>query len=85
MVQRLHLEWVNGTCAFTRPQGHHTPSPAIAIIILGFHQPPTDEPTPWRDKPKPEQRPSGVGFLSMSGPFLVSLTRAGAFCVRAKI
>lgn len=85
MVQRLHPKRINGPYVLTRPQGYHAPAPAIAIITLGFHQPSTDEPTPWRDKPKPEQRPGSVGFLSMFAPFLVGLARARAFRVRAEI
>jgi hypothetical protein len=85
MLQRLHLERTGSLRALTRPQRQHVPAPAMFTILLGFHQPPTNEPTPRRDKPNPEQRPSGVGILSLPSPFLTGLTCTRAFRERAHI
>jgi hypothetical protein len=85
MMQGLHLERTATSRALSRPQGQHGPTPGISVILLGFHQPPTDEPTPRGDKADPEQCLSGIGILSLFGPFVAGLPCARAFRVRTEI
>ena len=81
MLKRVHLERIIISRAhLTRPQRQRSPA---SLILLCFHQPPTNKPTPRRDEPKPKQRPSSVGFLRLLGPFIAGIACARALCVRA--